>query len=155
VARYTKVVESSAALAADTVFANLVAGAAANFKLRRLILGVRAGAAVPTSQQVTVDVIRATARGTATTTVAGNPLDTRSVVDPTTGVDTAWSVAPTLASTPLASPTFNSQSGVDLPAELLEEWQADQGSANGIALRNKANALPASHLLVATLEWEV
>lgn len=154
-ARYMQRVESASALAADTVFANLVAAAAANFKLRRLILGVRAGAAVPTSQQVTVDVIRATARGTASTTVAGLPLDTRSVADPTTGVDTAWSVAPTLAASPLASPTFNTQSGVDLPAELLEEWQCDQGTANGIALRNRANALPASHLLVATLEWEV
>lgn len=154
-ARYTQRVESAAALAADTVFANLVAGAAANFKLRRLILGVRAGAAVPTSQQVTVDVIRATARGTATATQTGLALDPRSLADPTTGVDTTWSAAPTLAASPLASPTFNTQSGVDLPAELLEEWICDQGTANGIALRNRANALPASHLLVATLEWEV
>ena len=43
---------------------------------------------------------------------------------------------------------------MDVPAELLEEWICDQGTANGIAFRNKANALPASHLYTLTVEWE-
>jgi hypothetical protein len=141
-------------LGAGTTFANLVAGAAANFKLRRVIVGCRAGAAVPTSQQLEIGVFRATARGTATTTVTGLALDPRSGASVATGVDTVWSVNPTLAANPLARPTFNSQSGMDIPAELLEEWICDQGTANGIAFQNIANALPASHLYVLTLEWE-
>lgn len=153
-ARFTQTIESAAALAADTVFANLVAGATANFKLRRVIIGVRAGAAVPTSQQVEVEVVRATARGTATATGTGQALDPRSAASGITGLDTAWSVNPTLAASDLARLTFNTQSGMDIPAELLEEWICDQGAANGIAFRNKANALPAGHMYVLTTEWE-
>lgn len=153
-ARYKATVESAAALAADTAFANLVAGAAANFKLRRVILGCRAGTGVPTSMQVEVEAVRATARGTATTTVTGQAMDPRSAASVITGLDTAWSVAPTLAATDMDRWTFNTQSGMDLPHEFLEEFICDQGTANGIAFRNKANALPASHLLTLTVEWE-
>lgn len=153
-ARFKQTVESAAALAADTVFANLVAGAAANFKLRRVILGCRAGAAVPTSQQIEVEAVRATARGTATATGTGLAMDPRSAASVITGLDTTWSVVPTLAASDLDRWTFNSQSGMDLPMELLEEMICDQGTANGIAFRNKANALPAGHILTLTVEWE-
>lgn len=153
-ARFTQTVLSAAALGADTAFANLVAGASANYKLRRVILGCRAGAAVPTSQQVSVSVIRATARGTATATSTGLALDPRSAASGITGLDTTWSVVPTLAAAPLARLTFNTQSGMDVPAELLEEWICDQGTANGITFRNDTNALPASHVLTLTTEWE-
>jgi hypothetical protein len=153
-ARFTQTVESAAAIAADTVFASLVAGAAANYKLRRAILGCRAGAAVPTSQQLQVEVFRATARGTVTTTKAGLALDPRSAASAITGLDVVWSVVPTLAADPLHRLTFNSQSGMDVPAELLEEWICDQGTANGLAFRNADNALPASHLYTLTVEWE-
>lgn len=153
-ARYAATVESAAALAADTAFANLVAGATANFKLRRVILGCRAGAAVPTSQQLEVEIVRATARGTATATTTGQALDPRSTPSIITGLDTTWSVAPTLAANDLFRPTFNSQSGMDIPAELLEEWITDQGTANGIAFRNKANVLPAGHMYTLSVEWE-
>jgi hypothetical protein len=152
--RFKQTVESAAALAADTTFANLVAGAAANFKLRRVILGCRAGAAVPTSQQVEVECVRATARGTATATGTGLAMDPRSAVSAITGLDTTWSVVPTLAASDLDRWTFNTQSGMDIPAELLEEMICDQGTANGLAFRNKANALPAGHILTLTVEWE-
>lgn len=52
-ARHLITVESAAALAADTNFANIVAAAASDYELRRVILGVRAGAEVPTSRQIT------------------------------------------------------------------------------------------------------
>jgi hypothetical protein len=152
--RFLTTVESAAALGADTAFANLVAGASANFKLRRVILGCRAGAAVPTSQQIEVEVVRATARGTATATSTPQALDPRSAASGITGLDTTWSVAPTLAANDLMRLTFNSQSGMDVPAELLEELICDQGTANGIAFRNKANALPAGHILTLTVEHE-
>lgn len=153
-ARYVQTVESAATLGADTNFANVVAGASVNFKLRRVILGVRAGAAAPTSQQLTVALYRATARGTATTTATGIALDPRSAASGITGVDTAWSVAPTLAASALMRWSFNTQGGIDIPAEFLEEVICDQGTANGLVLRNVANALPASHLITATIEWE-
>lgn len=152
--RFSQTVESAAAIAADTLFGNLVAGASANFRLRRVILGCRAGAVVPTSQQLQVEVFRATARGTATATSTGLALDPRSNASQITGLDTTWSVNPTLAAAPFARLTFNSQSGWDVPAELLEQWICDQGTANGIAFRNADNALPANHLYTLTVEWE-
>jgi len=154
VARFKTSVESVAAVAAATTFANIPAGATGNFKLRRVILGVRAGAGVPTSQQLTVAIRRATARGTATTTVAHERMDPRSVAAVSPGIDTVWSAAPTLAAATVLAASFNSQSGVDLPIEAMEELICDQGNANGLALVNVGNALPASHLYTVTLEIE-
>ncbi|MGH8571934.1 MAG: hypothetical protein ACREX8_05075, partial [Gammaproteobacteria bacterium] len=68
-ARYSAQVKSAGALAVDTAFAALVPAAAVACKLRRVTLGVVAGATTPTSQQLTVGINRGTARGTATTTV--------------------------------------------------------------------------------------
>src|SRR5262252_9760592 len=87
-ARFGAKVESQSAQLAGTpsgttfngYFAAVVAGASANFKLRRVLLGVRAGASVPTSQQMTVIIIRETAvaSGTGSTLTAGLALDPRS-----------------------------------------------------------------------------
>lgn len=156
-ARYKTVVESAAALAAGAPFANIVPGVAVAYKLRRLIIGVRAGAVVPSSQQVTLGITRATARGTQTATTTPNRMDPNSPAPSITGVDTTWSVNPTFTATPaaaLAEPTFNSQSGYDMPYELLEELISGVGVANGIVLYNVGNALPASHLYVVTIEHE-
>jgi len=153
-ARHKISVESAAALAATTNFASLVAASGVGFKLRRITLGVRAGASVPTSQQLTVAVYRATARGTATTTTAGLPMDPNSATSGITGVDSAWSVQPTLAANPIIKLSFNSQSGVDYPIEGLEELVVAAGTANGLCFQNIGNALPASHLYTLDLEWE-
>lgn len=157
VARYKTVVESAAALAADTAFANIVSGASVGYKLRRLIIGVLAGTGAPTSQQVTVGITRATARGTATATTTPNKMDPNSGAAGITGVDTTWSTNPTFTSTAaaaLAEPTFNSQSGYDAPWELLEELVVAAGTANGIVLYNVNNNLPTAHLYVVTIEHE-
>lgn len=156
-ARYITVVESAAALAAGAPFANVVPGAAVAFKLRRVVIGVRAGAGVPTSQQVTVGITRATARGTQTATSTPNKMDPNSPPSAITGIDTAWSVNPTFTATPaaaLAEPTLNTQSGYDMPWELLEELFSGVGVANGLLFYNVGNALPASHLYVVTIEHE-
>lgn len=156
-ARYVTVVESAAALAAGAPFANLVPAAAVGFKLRRVIIGVRAGAGVPTSQQVTVGITRATARGTATTTQTPNKMDPNSPAASVTGVDVAWSANPTFTATAaaaLAEPTLNTQSGYDMPWELMEELVGAVGVGNGLVLYNVGNALPASHLYVVTIEHE-
>ena len=153
-ARYSQTVESATALVAGVTFANLVAGSANNFKLRRVKLGCRAGTGAPTSQQVTVGIFRATARGTASSTSAGLALDPRSAASVSTGLDTAWSVNPTLAAAPIDKISINDQSAADVPYELLEEMICDQGTANGLAFQNIGKALPTGHLLTLSVEWE-
>lgn len=173
--RFRASIESQAAVAAGTVsgtsnttfngyFAAIVAGASANLKLRRLILGVRAGASVPTSQQVTVLVVRQTARATGTgfSTNTGQAMDPRGAATAITGVDfttatAAGTTGPTLASVTTAGMcrlSFNTQSAFDAPFEMLEELICDQGTANGLGFVNIGNALPASHLFTLDLEWE-
>lgn len=153
-ARYGVQVKSAAALAVDTAFGSLVPAAAVAGRLRRVTLGVVAGASVPTSQQVTVGINRGTARGTATTTVSGKKLDPRSAASGMTGFDTVWSVAPTLAAEDQFRASFNSQSGADLPWELMEEFWTDIGTANPLVFVNRDNALPASHSYTLSVEWE-
>ena len=167
--RFKAVAESQAAQLAglpvtttfNGYFAALVAGAAANYKIRRMVLGVRAGAAVPTSQQMSVAMFRQTVRvvGTGFGTTVGAAMDPRGAASAITGLDvttgtTAGTTGPTLAAAKLGEITFNTQSGYDGPWEFLEEMICDQGTANGIAFVNIGNALPASHLFTLDLEWE-
>jgi hypothetical protein len=167
--RFKAAVESQAAQLAGTpsgttfngYFAAVVAGASANFKLRRCIVGVRAGASVPTSQQMTVAVYRQTVRvaGTGFSTVTGLNMDQRGAATAITGVDittatAAGTTGPTIGANPLERLSFNTQSAMDVPYELLEEFVCDQGTANGVAFVNIGNALPASHLFTLSLEWE-
>lgn len=165
-ARFTSTVTSAAAInatapsgaTANALFANLNASATAGYKLRRVTIGVIAGAGVPTSQQLLVALVRTTARGTATTTFAPKAMDPNSVQTAgITGLDTAWSTVPTATWTSanwFYQIPFNSQSGVDLPYELLEELVCGTGVANGIAFINANNALPASHSYALTVEHE-
>src|SRR6266566_3922446 len=163
-ARYATNVESAAAIVAtaptgataNALFAALVAGAAAGFKLRRVTLGCIAGTGAPTSQQLSVGFVRTTARGTATTTLTPTKLDPNSAAAGVTGLDTAWSTVPTATWTPpyLYQVTFNSQSGVDLPFELMEEMVCASGTANGIAFINLDNAIPSAHKLTIAVEHE-
>jgi hypothetical protein len=168
-ARFAAAVESQAAqpagapagLTYNGYFAGVVAGASANFKVRRIALGVRAGASVPTSQQVTVAIFRQSVRtaGTGFSTVTGLALDPRSAASAATGVDVTTAAAAgttgvTIGANPLYRFSFNTQSALDLPYELLEELVCDQGTANGIAFVNIGNALPASHLFTLAVEWE-
>lgn len=153
-ARYSVQVKSAAALAVDTAFAAVVPAAAVACKIRRVTIGVVAGASVPTSQQVTVGINRGTARGTATTTLTPGKLDPRHQAAGITGVDTAWSGAPTLAAADQFRVSFNSQSGADLPWEQLEEFWTDIGVANPIVFVNRDNALPAAHSYTLSIETE-
>ncbi|WP_214103244.1 hypothetical protein [Acrocarpospora catenulata] len=164
-ARYLTTVVSTAAIvatapsggSANALFANLNASATSGHKLRRVTLGVVAGASVPTSQQLLVAVVRTTARGTATATVTPKAMDPNGPPSSITGLDTAWSAVPTAtwtASNWLYQIPFNSQSGVDLPFELLEELICPTGVANGLAFINTTNALPAGHSYSLTVEHE-
>lgn len=168
-ARFAQSAESQAAQPAGTpsgttfngYFAAVMAGSSANFKLRRVLLGVRAGASVPTSQQMTVALYRQTVAvvGTGWTLTAGTALDPRSAASAIGGLGittaaSAGTTGPTIGSNALHKFTFNTQSMLDIPAELLEEWICDQGTANGLAFVNIGNALPASHLFTISVEWE-
>src|SRR6266536_4603324 len=165
-ARFLSTVTSAAAInataptgaTATALFANLNASATAGYKLRRVTLGVIAGAAVPTSQQVSVALVRTTARGTATTTFAPKAMDPNSLqTSSITGLDTAWSAVPTATWTAANWSyliPFNSQSSADLPYELLEEMVCGTGVANGIAFINVQNTMPTGHSYVLTVEHE-
>ncbi|MFC3986793.1 hypothetical protein [Streptosporangium jomthongense] len=153
-ARYSAQVESAAALAVDTGFAWLMASAANGYKLRRVTLGCVAGATTPTSQQLVVGINRVTSAGT--TPTAGM---TPGKLDPNSAAagavwNTAYSAAPTNTAADQFRIPFNSQSGVDLPWELLEEFAVALGTTNGLAFINRDNALPASHKYVLSVEWE-
>jgi len=165
-ARFNGVVESVTALgtginsnSATTggLFASLVLTGSSAFRVRRITLGVRAGTGAPTSQQVSVAAIRCTARGTQTTTQALNKMDPNSFAT-AVALDSAWSTTPTLAGTALANysweGTINTQSGADLPWELLEELYSSGASGNGFAFFNIGNALPTAHLYTASFEIE-
>lgn len=168
-ARFGIAVESQAAQPAGVpsgttfngYFAAVVAGAGQNFKLRRVKIGVRAGASVPTSQQMTVAIYRQTVRasGTGFSTVVDLNLDPRGAASQITGVDVTTAAAagttgPTIGANPIAKFSFNTQTGLDLPWDMLEELICDQGTANGLAFVNIGNALPASHLFTLDIEDE-
>lgn len=155
-ARYNVALYSAAALAADAPFAAIVPAAAVACKLRRVTLGVVAGATTPTSQQLVVGINRGTARGTATTTLTMNKMDPRHPPSAITGLDTVWSANPTFgaSTTDIEKIAFNSQSGTDLPWELMEELWTDLGAANPLVFVNRDNALPAAHKYVLKIETE-
>lgn len=165
-ARFNGVAESATALttginsASATVgglFLNIRLNAASSFKIRRLTFGVRAGVGAPTSQQVSIVGIRSSAAGAGATAQVLNQLDPNSFASNVRADVTGWTTTPTLAGTAQANyvfeATFNSQSGVDLPWELLEELYFS-GSGNGLAFFNVGNALPTAHLYTAAFEIE-
>jgi len=154
-ARFSAQCKSAAALAVDTGFAWIFPTTAIGLKLRRVTLGVVAGATTPTSQQVTVGIVRTTNSGT---TPGGGmtaaKLDSNSAA--ASGVfSTTFATPPTVAAADGFRVTFNSQSGVDLPWELMEEWLVPPAAtALGLAFINRDNALPALHCYVLSIEWE-
>jgi hypothetical protein len=168
-ARFALAVESQVAQPAGapsgTTFNGYFAAVCANtsngFVLRRLLIGVRAGATVPTSQQMTVGLYRQTVIPSSTgfTTTAGVNCELYTTTSAIQGVlvttaASANTTGPTIGANALHKISFNTQSGVDVPAELLEQWTVGVGTANGLALVNIGNALPAAHLFTVSAEWE-
>jgi len=165
-ARFNGVAESATALTtginsnSSTVgglFLNIRLNASSSFKVRRLTFGVRAGTGAPTSQQMSIVAVRSSAAGAGATAQVLNQLDPNSFASNVRADVTGWTTTPTLSGTAQANyifeVSFNTQSGVDLPWELLEELYTS-GSGNGIAFFNNGNALPTSHLYTASFEIE-
>jgi hypothetical protein len=153
-ARFNAQTESAAALAVDTGFAWLMGVATNSARLRRVTLGVSTTTAVvPTSQQVTVGIVRTTNAGTTPSGGTINKLDPNSAAA-TCLYASAFATPPTLAASDSFRAAFNTQSGADLPWEQLEEFWVASGTTNGIAFVNRDLALPAGHKLVIAVEWE-
>jgi hypothetical protein len=154
-ARYTATVESTAALAADTAFGWLRPVAGAGGKLRRVTVGIVTPAAtVPTSQQLQLGIARITNAGTTPGgSVAGAKLDPNA---PTASClfHTTYATPPTVTSPDFYKISFNSQSGADLPFELLEEAIFAAGTTDGFAFFNRDVALPTGHKMALSVEWE-
>ncbi len=156
-ARYSGQVVSAAALGADLGFAWLMGSATAGGKLRRVVLGCRntTAATAVTDFQCKVGLNRVTADGVTIVAGTANKLDAR---HPTASMRfaTGWTTVPTqgAAATDFFSIPFNAKSGVDIPAEFLEEYWIDRLVTDGFAFVNRSGALPASHVFDFTMEWE-
>ena len=140
------------------------ASSTAGFRLRRVKLGVIAGASVPTSQQISVGVYRQTVLPVGTglaSAILGIPFETWTLqTDPTAGyisttATTLGTTGPTIGANPIDVITLNTQSTTDTPWEFMEEIVCPLGTANGIAFVNLGNTLPASHIINVSVEIEV
>lgn len=154
-ARYNAQLLSSAAIAADTAF-GYFGYIATTAKLRRVTLGVSTTTAVvPTSQQVRVGFNVTTGAASTPTAATTNKLDSGSGSNAVSLV-ASFGTPPTLGATAADAYTvsFNTQSGADLPWELLEEWRIGGSTSLGIAFVNRLVALPAGHQISLSVEWE-
>jgi hypothetical protein len=141
------------------------ASATAGFRLRRLHLSTRiAAGGVPTSQQVSIGVYRQTVAPAGTglaAAVLGQAMEIWTPqTDPTVGMiattaTTIGTTGPTIGANPVSTPTFNTQSTVDMPYEFTEELICNLGTANGLAFVILGGTLPTNHLVVLTAEIEV
>jgi hypothetical protein len=153
-ARYHVQLTSATALAANTGFGWLMASANNGYKLRRVTIGTTAGTSAPTSQQLIVGINRVTTAGT--TPTAGM---TPAKLDPNSAAagavwNSAYATPPTLSTNDDFQFSFNSQSGVDLPWDYMEEFVCSLGTANGLCFINRTNALPTGMAYLIAVEWE-
>jgi hypothetical protein len=145
--------QSAAALANGNAVAAFDPAAAVNFKLLQLILGCGNSGGAITDFDIVVGFNRATARGTATTTGTGSRTDPNSAASAITGVDTAWSVQPTLAAADFLNLPFNSRGGLVLNFN-VDDIISNVGTANPLVLVQRSGAaLPASHYITVGAEW--
>jgi len=167
VSRFGAAVESqSAQLAGAPVtttfngyFAALIPGASAELKLRRILWHVRGPAGSVTSDQHTLGLFRQTVRAATSgfTTTTFQNLSQRGTASVSTGIDITTGptagTGPTIGANALTKIGGNTQVGQDVPWEFPDDsYSVDQGTANGLAIVNIGNALPASHLFVVSPE---
>jgi hypothetical protein len=140
------------------------ASATAGFRVRRVNLGVIAGAGVPTSQQISVGVYRQTVAPSGTglaAAILGIPLEIWTPqTDPTVGLimttaATIGTTGPTIGANAICTLAFNTQSNLEEQWEFVDELVCNLGTANGIAFVNIGNTLPASHSIRLNVEIEV
>ncbi|HEY5990549.1 MAG TPA: hypothetical protein VIV12_29780 [Streptosporangiaceae bacterium] len=155
-ARYTGVLTSGAALAADTGFAWWQGSATSGGLLRRVIVGVRntTAATAVTDFQCRLGIARCTNAGTtAGGAVTLNPNMARFGTARTT-LSTTFATPPTLQTPDTWQIPFNAKSGVDIPAEFLEEFEVAKLTTDGFAFINRSGAMPAAHVFDLFMEIE-
>jgi len=140
------------------------ASATAGYRLKRLMVGMRlSGAGTITSQQLTIGVFRQTVAPAGTglaAAILGEAEEIWTPTDPTVGfitttAATIGTTGPTVNANPMFTPTFNDQSGWDLPFEFPEDVVCNKGTANGFAFVLLGQTLPALHMATLTIEIEV
>lgn len=155
-ARYTGVVTSGAALANDTGFAWWMGSATSGGLLRRVILGVRntAAATAVTDFQCKIGIARVTNAGT----TPGGAITLGPMVGryrtAATVLNTTFATPPTLVSPDQIVVPFNAKSGVDIPAEFLEEFEVAKLTTDGFAFINRSGLMPAAHVFELFIEVE-
>ena len=153
-ARYFASGTTSAALANGNAIAAIVPAAAVGFKLVRVVVGCTTAGNTPTDFQIGVGLNRGTARGTQTATATVQKADPDSAASQITGVDTAWSVQPTLAAADAITIGYNVRGGADTPLGPTD-FVSTVGTANAIVLVQRSGAaLPANHSITWTIEWD-
>lgn len=137
---------AAAGAAAGAILFNIPSGTLSGFVLHRAIPTFRTDTVVaPSNQNIVLGLYRTTARGTPTTTSLWRRKRTwQADTAPIPGVDVAWSVNPTL-DVQVGVCAINTAGGIDLPFELDDGIQCSIGEANGLAVVNIQNAIPANH----------
>lgn len=144
-------ITSAAAVANGNAIASIVPGAAANGKVITVIFGIVNAGGTVTDFEVAIGVNRGTARGTASTTLTPGRSDPNSAASAITGIDSAWSVQPTLAAQDLDIVAFNSRSNGVLNLA-IDDLMTSVGTANPIVFVNRSGAaLPANHSVAMTI----
>jgi hypothetical protein len=155
-ARYTGVLTSGAALAADAGFAWWQGSATSGGLLRRVIVGVRnttANTAV-NDFQCRLGINRVSTAGvTPGGAVTLNPNMARFGTARTT-LSTTFGTPPTPAAVDTLQIPFNAKSGVDIPAEFLEEFEVAKLTTDGFAFLNRSGLMPGAHVFDLFIEVE-
>jgi hypothetical protein len=153
-AKYYVSGSTAAALANGNAIASVIPAAAVGFKIVRCIFGMLNAGGTPTDFNIGIGVNRATARGTSSGTATVNKADPDSGASVITGVDNAWSVQPTLAAADAITVAYNTRGGADTPFT-IGDLVSTVGTANCIVFVQRSGAaLPASHSITYTIEWE-
>ena len=146
--------QTATALANGGAIVSIVPAAAVGFKIVRAEFGSLNAGGTVTDFQIGVGVNRATARGTATLTAAGQKADPDSGASVITGADQTWSVQPTLASADLVTLAYNTRGGIDNPFP-VNHLTSTVGTANPIVFVQRSGAvMPGAHTVTYTIVWE-
>lgn len=153
-ARFNAQLIGAAAVGVDTAF-GWFGYNAVPARLRRVTIGVAVTSGTITSQQCVVGLNPTTGSPATPVNATANKLDSASQAN-NANLITSWTTAPTLGATGTDAfkVAFNTQSGADLPWELLEEWRVGGSTSTGLAFVNRVTALPANHEYVLSVEWE-
>lgn len=157
-ARHSASGTTAAVLADNKPICSIVPGASTNFKLLRAYFGVSTAGTTPSDFQIVVGVNRGTTRGTSTGTATINKFDPLSPTTSITAVDTTWSVDPSLAAADAQRYTANTRGSIDNyygSGTGADDFASTTGATNPIVFVHRSGAaLPASHSIVWTVEWE-